>query len=113
MLSIIFIILAAICNAVMDTLSFHFSSSIFSKKKPNFWDPNISWRFAKKIGGYKLDAWHLFKSSMIVFLVISIIIYNIFPFPSIIKWYFQVPILGVAWNLTFNLFFNKIFTKKQ
>ena len=42
----IFIALAGISNSVMDTLTFHYSSSIFSSSgcDPNFWNPDESWK---------------------------------------------------------------------
>ncbi len=36
--------IAGLCEAIMDTLQFHYESSIFyCFKKKYFWDPKISW----------------------------------------------------------------------
>src|SRR5688572_9293791 len=68
-ISLFFFSLAAICNAVMDKLQFHFYTSIFQDKNPRFWNPELSWRYAKIVPftKYKIDAWHLAKSLMIIF----------------------------------------------
>lgn len=44
MISILFVILASICNAVMDASSFHYDNSIFNKLNRKFWDGSISWK---------------------------------------------------------------------
>jgi hypothetical protein len=86
MLSIVFFIFAAICNAIMDVSSFHYSKSIFRSNKANFrywWDGEISWlnkyidrdflegRIKWNIFGIKInkpvqitDAFHFFKMFM-------------------------------------------------
>jgi len=100
MLSILFFILSAICNSVMDTLDFHFESSVFKKLSPDFWNPQVSWKSCKKIAGYHIDGWHLCKSLMIIFLIASVLTYN-FPF---ILW-IGVVIYGVVWNVVFSVMF--------
>jgi hypothetical protein len=122
MVSVLFVILAAICNAVMDKISFHYYKSIFVKYKPFFWYPQVSWK-NKYINGnpcygrrkflvFNLhpaftDAWHLFKSLMIVFLVSAIIFYD--PIFCIL---IDFIIFGIAWNVVFVQFFNNIFKLK-
>lgn len=116
-LSLLFFLLAAACNACMDKLSFHFHKSVFNKLNPNFWDPSVSWKYAKFVPftKYKIDAWHLFKSAMIVFICISIMIAfkggvyvdNSFVYNKIVLFL----TMGLLWNGSFNLFFNKILSK--
>jgi hypothetical protein len=123
--SIIFLILAAICNAIMDTITHHWDESIFDRpvgkitKWEMWWNPQYSWlnkyvdRNPKKpirkiLGIFDVpftDAWHTFKSLMIVFITISIscALFNTL-FPILIS----IIILGITWNLVFNLFYNKI-----
>jgi hypothetical protein len=113
-LSLLFLTLGAACNACMDKLSFHFHKSVFNKLNPNFWDPSVSWKYAKFVPftKYKIDAWHLFKSAMIVFICISIMIAfkggvyvdNSFVYNKIVLFL----TMGLLWNGAFNLFFNKI-----
>ena len=110
MLSIIFIILAAICDSVIDTVTHHFSTSVFKSKNPDFWDPSLSWKNSTMIFGYKIDAWHLFKSAMIVLFTLAIVFSGNFPYS--LKWYFQIPIFGIIWVIVFNTFYNKILRRK-
>ena len=49
-LSVIFILLAAACNAVMDVLLYHFDTSVFKHLDRQFFDPCISW-YNKYNGG--------------------------------------------------------------
>ena len=73
----LFFILAGLSEGIMDTLQFHYSSSIFYDcKNKSFWNPEISWQNKYKDGdpteGPKFpfstnllvgftDGWHLFK----------------------------------------------------
>ena len=134
MISIIFIILASICNAIMDITSFHFSISIFNKLNPGVWWPTISWKnkyedFDPKIGRAKwgkvlvpvqiTDAWHFFKMLLIIFICTSIVTYD-FEFiimlntaiglaiPLKLVWIEALGIYGTLWNVTFSLFYDKI-----
>lgn len=130
MISIIFLAIAAALNAVMDTLKDHFDVSIFSTKDKQFWDPMTSWKnkyvnldpseglVKKPLYTSYSDGWHLFKTSMIVFLCLSVSCYT--PFTA---WIFGVGqniltiladilVLGTVWNCTFSLFYDKILKKK-
>lgn len=115
-LSILFFSLAAACNAVMDKLSFHFHKSVFNGLDANFWDPSVSWKHAKIIPftKYKVDAWHLFKSGMVIFICLGFIFAyasNVFADFNIRSFTVILLMLGVLWNATFNLFFNHLLAK--
>jgi hypothetical protein len=115
-LSLLFFLLAAACNACMDKLSFHFHKSIFNNLNPKFWDPSISWKYAKIIPftKYKIDAWHLFKSAMVVFICIAWAFAFCFGKSNINNFWFVLGLIafaGLIWNITFNLFFNKILSR--
>lgn len=116
-LSLLFIMLAAMCNAVMDNLSHHWYKSVFNRYNPNFWNPGISWQMGFIPGTkYKLDAWHLFKSCMIILVCLSVISFDINQVFVNAKWYSYLIIIityGAAWNGTFNLFYNRILNKKM
>lgn len=106
MITIALIVLAAIFNSVMDCIeNEHFYSSVFKDFNERFWYKRISWRYAKMIGGYRLDAWHLCKSAMIINMCIAIVTYHVIIMPLV-----DLIILGIVWNLTFN-FFYKSWTK--
>lgn len=127
MISLILISLAAICNAIMDICSHHYYLSVFSSLNRKYWDATISWKnkynggdpfWGRKKWFYGMinvpvqvtDAWHLFKSLMIIFLISAI------PFcpknsMGIENWIYYSAVIGiggVTWNLVFNLFYNKI-----
>ena len=87
---------AAFFKAVADTLAHHFDTSVFRRKwNSPFWNPMHRHNDAvKKIFGYPLDAWHLANSAMIICFLL--------PF----GW--KMVILGIVFNLAFNLFYNKI-----
>ena len=122
MISYILIILASICNAIMDVISFHYDNSIFNKLNRKFWDASISWKNKyvdydkgdkrrKKLLGINIapaftDAWHFFKSLMIVLIVLAVVMYNPL-FGKIIDFF----AIGLIWNLCFGLFYNVIFKK--
>ena len=123
-LSLLFLALASICNAIMDKTSHHFEKSIFSKaKNRKWWYTPDSWK-NKYIDGdstkgrikwfWKInkpvqltDAWHFFKMLMIFFIVFSIISYK-----EIFNPILDIIIYGSIWNLTFILFYKKIFKLK-
>jgi hypothetical protein len=94
--------------------------SIFNSRKldDKFWNPSISWSTAPYIPltKYKVDAWHLFKSGMICFLVGSIVTAWQSEKPFFDVWWFYLMVyvfLGIGWNMVFNLFYNHILLKKK
>jgi len=124
-LSLLFFVLAAACNAVMDTLQYHFYSSkiYYTLRKPTqayWWNPEFSWtnKYIDRNPSKPLrkwlwfdvpftDGWHTFKSLMIVFVCLSIV-----TFKPLFNWWIDFTLFGLVWNLTFNLFYNKILLKK-
>jgi len=104
MLSLFLVILAAILNSMMDTTTHHFSTSIFKNLDPKFWNPNVSWEYAKNINGFKLDFWHICKSLMLFSLMAAIVLYKPITKYPLLDW----AILGSVWNIVFNTFYNKI-----
>lgn len=104
-MSILFIILAAIFKAIADTLVHHFDTSVFKYKDRRFWDASISWQYAHylRFTKYKIDGWHLANSGMIVCFCLAFVFHH--PF---LKWWIELLITGVLFNVVFNLFYNKI-----
>lgn len=105
-LSHIFVMIAAMFNAAMDRVeNENFDQSIFRNMNKNFWYKRESWKSAKKYFGWKLDAWHIFKSAMIICLSIAfwLVCDNL-------GW-LRIAFLGAEWILTFNLFYNHLFKK--
>lgn len=100
-LTYLFIFLAAICNALMDRVeNENFYVSVFKGLNPKFWYKRESWKGSVKIFNFHVDAWHIAKSLMIICFA-----------AAISKSFIEFCIIGVIWNLTFNLFYNKIFKK--
>jgi hypothetical protein len=109
MISLILVFIAAFFNAVMDaTENENFFESTFRDLNQRFWYKRESWKYAKKIFGYHVDAWHLSKSLMIICLIAAIIAFDL----PVKNWQDIVIYLivgGFTWNLSFWLFYNKIF----
>ena len=93
-LFILFIILAAICKALVNTIAFH-KGGIFHGIK--FFDITVQGKFLPYTK-YPLDGYHVFNSLMITFFLLAIFGFS---------WW--VIIGGLLFNVTFNLFWNKIF----
>ena len=121
-LSFICWVLAALCNSVMDTITHHWWGSVFNSPKYNeaFWNPDSKKNpYVIPHTKYKVNAWHLLKSAMIVLFSISNIC--IYLFGTLTIQFFNIWITigvllvihGLLWNLTFNLFYNKILLKKK
>jgi hypothetical protein len=119
------IIIAAICNAVMDTIKHHYHDSIFFwyLEAPGFWYKFFhkeGWRNSyinesvyegrKKFLGMPihpafLDGWHFCKSLMIICMVLAIVTFDL-TYPER-----HFVVLGMFWIGTFNLFYNTILKK--
>lgn len=106
---ILFVALAAVCNAVMDSIeSEHVYGTIFKNMRPEFWHKRNSWDKSKVIGKWKFDGWHIFKSMMLVFYFLSIVVYV-----QIVHWAIDIAIATGVWTLIFNLFYNQILKKRN
>lgn len=92
-MTFVFIALAAICNAGMDTLTHNFHQSIFRNLDQTFWNPIHSWKGKKLFGWVRLDAWHLFKFGMIFSLA-----------AAVGSWWALL-----IWGAAFELFYSKIY----
>lgn len=108
-LGYISIVVSAFFNSVMDATENtpNFNESVFKNLNKRFWCKDVSWQFAKRVFGYKFDAWHMSKSAMIMFLAVSIILFSNHPVHVI-----HSVGIGIVWNFTFWLFYHKIFKVK-
>jgi hypothetical protein len=126
----------------MDKTSHHFYQSVFNKMKNRvWWNPSESWRL-KYVDGIKengrvkwnvlgftfnkpvqiTDAWHFFKTLMIIFTATSISLLTLSPvlyielngtwIDYVCNFIGQLTILGILWNKTFSIFYDKIWVKK-
>jgi len=122
MLSLFFVILAGICNSIMDTVQFRYHSIRFKKLNERWWDPKISWHNKWKNGdpeqGEKYfgsstflilftDAWHFVQSLMILCFSLAIVLYS----PMTIVWIDAI-IYYIVFGLIFELFWSYIWRTK-
>jgi len=106
-MSALYLIIAAILNAFMDRVENEsFYESIFANWNEKFWYKRTSWKYAKKIFSWKMDGWHIAKSLMIISLVMAMVKYTVF-----YNWWVDLIMAGALWNVTFNIFYNKLFKK--
>lgn len=80
MVSIIFFFIAACLNALMDMTAQMWESSVMARKpkvfNPRWWNLFESYKYARRILGTSVDAWHVSKFFMILFIIVSIFSYS-------------------------------------
>jgi hypothetical protein len=110
---LLLIAIAAICNAISDTLQHHFGVSVFRNLDENQWNPVHSWdnKYTDKwwVPDALTDWFHRFKMAWIILLMSAIVFYDpVFP-----QWWINLPAAGTVWNLTFSLFYGKLLITKK
>lgn len=134
---VILLIAAAISDAAMDTIEFHFERSIFSglKKWDNWFNPAVSWKNKYKnhdplqgpafFGSttfliWTTDAWHFFQMLMLTSFQVAIILgINYIFFQGFYFWkilLIDIGMLSIAkllYGTIFEAFWRKIFVKKK
>jgi hypothetical protein len=137
MISLFLMILAGICNAVMDKLQFNYDSSIFKNLNPLFWDPRVSWKnqwqqpmvppykywwyfglyvpryqehyiYSNTILVFTTDAWHLAKAFMLLWISLAIVSYS-----TIFNFWADAFIMYCAFTITFTYFYEYILDAKD
>jgi len=105
MITAIFILLAAICKAVADTLYHHYDTSVFARLNPKWWNPVVSCNYVGFIPftEYRPDGWHIANSLMIVAFIAAAVLHR-----SFASWWVEVIAFGIGFNIIFSLFYNKI-----
>lgn len=109
------IFLAAFFNACMDAFeNENFFESIFKNWNQKVWYKRESWKHAKRVFSFKLDAWHMSKAFMIICMSMcfAIQIYIESVQPDFIDVAIRICYFGTIWNFTFWLFYHKIFMIK-
>lgn len=89
----------------------NFFESIFKDWNQSFWYKRVSWKTAKRIFSYPVDAWHLSKSAMVICLVLSIVFFRWHP-KNLLEDISLIAAYGILWNGGFWLFYNKLFRIK-
>ena len=119
-LSIIFIVIAAISKAAMDVLSFNYYESIFSNINDQYFNPSISWAnkwddngserflFSSTLLVFLTDGWHLFQFLFLSFMFGALVVYT--PFENMV---IDFLILRIVFGLVFELFYDYVFLIKK
>lgn len=108
--------LSAMLNAVMDKLEteISFKASVFSGLDPDFWCKPVSAHRADFLPWttYRLDAWHLCKSIMVVLIACCVWMAGLIelPFDGLVRFFVVLGWAGIVWNGSFNFFYN-LFTR--
>lgn len=127
MLSLIFVALAAICDAIKDVLAHHFPRSIFRKRGKKWWNPKVSWknkyddwdggrRGLKRFTAFS-DAWQTAKTLRVMFVIAAIVVFPIM-IPVCYKEYLAVytgawyVLLLVEWILVYQFFYKSVLRTK-
>lgn len=81
--------------AAASVLLFRFSASVFRNRNPKFWNPVFSSKSAKQIGGFKVDAFHIFQGLALAFLFAAAVI------NSGLTWWMQWAGMSTVWIIVF------------
>jgi hypothetical protein len=112
MISALFWLLACFFNAICDAVeNENFHESIFRKLPVQFWYKRESWKYAPKIFKYRLDAWHIAKSCMILCFLFAVLLFDL-PLEKWQDWALYIALAGVIWNGGFWLFYHFLFRVK-
>lgn len=106
-LNIIFVALAMIMNAGMDSLDHNFNTSFARNWNKQFWNPSLSWKnkHTTKLPDALTDGWHILKMLMLGFMMIAMSVYVTGSFLTDL---FLFTVYAVAWNLPFNFVYAKL-----
>ena len=128
-LAIICTLIAAVANAIMDKLQFHYKRSVFLRFDPQWWNPAISWKnkYRDRNPGagprfpgattwlsWATDAWHFFQT---IYLSawqanVAILLMHLLDWP----WWGGVVaffVLKGFFGSVFTLFFHRVFHRKN
>lgn len=108
-LNLVFVFIACILNAGMDSLQSNFDTSFARNWSKTFWNPALSWENKHKLPDWIPDAftdgWHLLKMFMLGFLFMSASnqVTNLF-------WtdLFLFGVYSLMWNIPFPLIYTKL-----
>lgn len=97
----------AFLNACMDAFeNENYFESIFKEWNQRFWYKRESWKWAKKLFGYRFDSWHIAKTLMIgcIGLLPSVEFWG--------DWWVITLNIYVIWNVVFVFFYHWVFKIK-
>ncbi len=116
----IFVLIAGIAKAIMDTLQFHFSNSIFANLNKQWFDPSVSWEnkytMARWFPDTFTDCWHESQAVFLFFIFAAMIffqpIFNYWKLPRWVNLILDLILLRAIFGFGFVLFYNFLLVKK-
>ena len=121
MVVMILLTIAAISKAIMDTLQFHYSKSIFRKLNPQLWNPAVSCKNKYKLDGktprfygsttflvWLTDFWHFFQMIFLNSILLAIVFYH-----PIVCNVIDFIIFALYTKILFQIFFKNILIKNK
>ena len=113
MLSILFILIGASCDAMVDTLSHHWYMFRWKGKvNEQWWDPTLSWMNKNDLKWYQplqlSDAFHFFKTIRIICWMLAVVYYH-----PMMNMPLDFLLIGFLRNEMFSLCYDKLYVKKK
>jgi hypothetical protein len=110
--NILFVLLACLMNAGMDSLKHSYATSFAKNWNEQFWNPSLSWRnkYSTKLPDALTDGWHILKMLMLGFMMIAMS-YSVTP-----EWYYDLflfTVYAVVWNVPFPYMYYKLRGKES
>ncbi len=108
----LFVLLACLCNAGMDSLKHSYETSFAKNWSEQYWNPAISWlnKYGTKLPDALTDGWHLLKMLMLGFMMIAMS-YGVTP-----EWYYDLflfIVYAIVWNVPFPYMYYKLRGKES
>ncbi len=110
--NILFVLLAMVMNAGMDSLKHSYATSFAKNWNEQFWNPAISHtnKYTSKLPDALTDGWHLLKMLMLGFMMIAMS-WN--ATGGILTDLFLFIVYAVVWNVPFNSVYYKLRGKEK
>jgi hypothetical protein len=123
-ITVILVIIAGAAKAVMDTLQFHFYTSVFKPLNEQYWNPSRSWKnkysdlqklTLKRGPQFLTDGWHLFQSIFLTCIFAAMVFYT--PIFKVVesdhfRFIIDFVILRSVFGAAFVLFYNYLLIRK-
>ena len=110
-LNAIFVLLACLMNAGMDSLKHSYKTSFAKNWSETFWNPALSHinKYTTKLPDALTDGWHILKMLMLGFIMIAL---SVGMTPNF--WYdlFLFTVYAIVWNVPFPYMYYKLRGKK-
>ena len=103
----LFVLLACLCNAGMDSLKVFYKTSFAKNWNKYFWNPALSWKnkYTTKLPDALTDGWHLLKMLMLGFMMIAMS-YKVTEI--LLTDLFLFTVYAIVWNVSFPYMYYKL-----